>query len=214
VNAALVTAVYDSYDSLKPFALQDVGVDAVCVTDDPDLACEGWRVVYEPRLGVHPNRAAKAPKMCPWRYTTADCSVWVDASFRISSPTFVRDALGFADPIAQFVHWDRDCIYEEVLASVPLVKYLGEPLEQQIRDYQSRGHPTHWGLWATGLIARRHTGPMMMFGQSWLSECEHWSYQDQVSQPVVFREMGLRPETIPGTYSQNPWIVYEGSGRH
>lgn len=69
-DAAVVTAVYDRYDTLKP-ALPQSGpkVDWVCVTDDPGLEADGWRIVVQPRPGVHPNRAAKHPKCEPWRYT-------------------------------------------------------------------------------------------------------------------------------------------------
>ena len=209
----LVTAVYDGYDTLKPFASQDVDVDAVCVTDDPDLACTGWRVIYEPRPGVHPNRAAKTPKMCPWLYTDATESVWVDASFHISSSAFVRETLAYADPIAQFVHWDRDCVYDEAEASNS-GKYAGEPLAEQVKEYEALGHPPGWGLWATGLIARYHTDPVRQFGYAWLDECHRFSFQDQVSEPVILRGCGLRPQTIPGTYFNNPWLVFAGSGRH
>ena len=85
---ALMTAIYDGYDTLKDFTTQDVDdVEAICVTDDPLLHSEQWNVVYEPRPWVHPNRAAKSPKMCPWRYTDADVVVWADASLIITCGT-------------------------------------------------------------------------------------------------------------------------------
>src|SRR5262245_2678975 len=115
-DCAILTAIYDSYDVLKPaMPQQGVGVDWVLVTDDGALegrATErGWRVVFEPRPGVHPNRAAKHPKYEPWKYTDAAVSVWVDASFRVVSDRFAVEAtagLTDEDPIAQFVHPWRD----------------------------------------------------------------------------------------------------------
>lgn len=207
--------MYGGYDTVKPALPQSaVDVEWICVTDDPDIEADGWTVVYEPQPGVHPNRAAKRPKFLPWEYTVADASVWIDASFRVASDRFVVDALSLADPIAQFVHPWRDCIYDEMTASIGLRKYFGEPIEAQVEQYRSSGHPEHWGLWATGVIARRHTDRVRTLGLQWLSQVNAWSFQDQISHPRVLREAGLRPSPLPGTHFANPWLSYEASGQH
>jgi hypothetical protein len=221
-DIALITAIYDSYDELKPTMPQrGVSVDWVLVTDDEALkdvpTVRGWRVVYEPRPGVHPNRAAKHPKYEPWRYTSAPVSVWVDASFRIVSETFAVEATaGLTDeePIAQFAHPWRDCLYAEAKESAGLPKYAGEPVLEQAESYRQAGHPETWGLWATGVIARRHTEAVRRMGWLWLAETYRWSFQDQISQPFALREKGLRPRALPGNHLATPWLAYEGSARH
>ena len=214
-DAAVVSAIYDSYDTVKPVCPQrGLDVEWILVTDDPDLRAPGWTVVYEPRPGMHPNRAAKGPKFRPDRYTSAPASVWVDASFRVTSPTFVMEALSYADPIAQFVHPWRDCVYTEAEASADLPKYWGEPIEGQAKYYRAAGHPEHWGLWATGVIARKHTLRTAKMGALWGQEVNVWSFQDQLSQPYVLWTMDLRPTSLPGTHFANDWLAYEGSGRH
>jgi hypothetical protein len=217
-DAAVVSALYGDYDTLKPALPQDgVDVDWVLVTDDQTLrgGALGWRTVYAPRPGAHPNRAAKHPKLFPWWYTDAESSVWVDASFRVVSPDFVTQALSCADPIAQFVHPWRDCVYTEALASKDLVKYAGEDFASQVKGYGEGGHPEHWGLWATGVIARQH-GDVRVLNASdrWASLIHHGTFQDQVSQPVALRQSGLRPSPFPGTHFANDWVRYEGSGNH
>jgi alkaline ceramidase TOD1/glycosyltransferase MUCI70-like protein len=221
-DVAIVSAVYDSYDDLKP-ALPQAGteVDWVFVTDDPVLGAketfQGWRVVYEPRPGVHPNRAAKHPKYEPWKYTSAPVSLWVDASFRVVSDRFAVEAtagLPEEEPIAQFVHPWRDCLFAEARESAGLAKYGGEPVLEQALAYALEGHPESWGLWATGVIARRHTEAVRKMGWLWLAETYRWSFQDQISQPFALREMGLRPTAFPGTHLATPWLAYEGSARH
>ena len=221
-DVAILTAIYDSYDELKP-ALPQAGVevDWVFVTDDPVLGAKpshlGWRVVYEPRPDVHPNRAAKHPKYEPWRYTDADASIWVDASFRIASDQFAVEATaGLTDeePIAQFQHPWRDCLFAEARESAVLAKYAGEPVLEQAEHYAERGHPEGWGLWATGAIARLQTEDVLAMGDRWLHETYRWSFQDQISQPYVLREKGLRPTAFPGSHLATPWLAYEGSGRH
>lgn len=220
-DVAILTAIYDSYDELKP-ALPQAGVDVewICVHDGnpPDAeAARGWTLVYEPRPDVHPNRAAKHPKYEPWRYTDAAVSLWVDASFRVVSERFATEATaGLTDeePITQFVHPWRDCLFAEAKESAGLAKYAGEPVLEQAESYRAAGHPEGWGLWATGVIARQHTEAVRKMGWLWLAETYRWSFQDQISQPFALREKGLRPTAFPGSHLATPWLAYEGSGRH
>jgi hypothetical protein len=220
-DAAVVQALYGGYDTLKPVMPQEgPDVDWVLVTDDLSIRSGtlGWRVVHLPRPGVHPNRAAKGPKLFPWEHTSASASVWLDASFRVTSPDFVAEALAHttvSDPVAQFVHPWRDCVYTEAEESAKLAKYAGEDFEPQVKDAREQGHPDHWGLWATGVIARRHDDDQVIdLGDVWADLIDRFTFQDQVSQPVALRVAGLRPVPLPGTHFANPWLTYEGSERH
>lgn len=219
-DVAVVSAIYDAYDTLKPVLPQDgVNVDWVLVTDDISVrdGAMGWRVVYEPRPDVHPNRAAKRPKFLPWEYTDASASVWIDASFRVVSPVFVTEAMALADPIAQFDHPWRDCLYAETDECLAIAKYKYPPglMADQAQRYRDAGHPEHWGLWATGVIARQHNDyRVKLLGTRWLEEVDQWSFQDQISHPFVLREAGLRPTLFPGSHLANGWVAYEGSERH
>jgi hypothetical protein len=217
-DVAILTAIYDSYDELKP-VLPQAGLDVewICVHDGNPPDAQGWTLVHEPRPDVHPNRAAKHPKYEPWRYTDAPVSLWVDASFRIVSGRFAveaTDGLTDEEPIAQFVHPWRDCLFAEAQESAGLAKYAGEPVLEQAESYRAAGHPENWGLWATGVIARQHTEAVRKMGWLWLAETYRWSFQDQISQPFALREKGLRPQAFPGSHLATPWLAYEGSGRH
>lgn len=216
-DAAIVTANYGRYDIPKATLPQD-GIDAdwVLVTDDlgiPDGHL-GWRVVHQPLPGVPPVRAAKHPKFRPWEYTDAPASIWVDGSIRVTSPRFAAEALAFADPVAQFDHPDRDCIYTEAEVAAAIPRYAGEPILEQAETYRQAGHPERWGLWAATVIARRHTDGVRALGEAWTAEVDRWSYEDQVSQPVILRNLGLRPAVLPGYYRANQWLRLEASGKH
>ena len=216
-DVAIVTALYDGYDELKPVMPQSgADVEWVLVTDaTPDAEqAAGWTIVHDPQPGAHPNRAAKRPKFRPWEYTDAPASIWIDASFRVVSGRFAAEVLALDEPIAQFAHPWRDCLFDEAAESALLPKYAGEPVIEQGAYYRARGHPEHWGLWAAGVIARRHTGGVRELGTAWAHEVNVWSFQDQVSQPYALRSVGLRPVGLPGTHFVNPWLAYEGSGRH
>lgn len=215
MKAAVLSAIYDSYDTVKPPLIQQgVDVEWIMVTDDPDLVAPGWRVVVEPYPGVHPNRAAKRAKMFPWLYTEAEQSVWIDASFQVVSRSFVRDVIRMADPIAQFKHPWRNCIYTEIAECVAVKKYAKSGLEAQEAHYRELGHPERWGLWASGVTARHHTPEIRAMSEQWYNDIYEFSYQDQVSLPPALRANGLRPTEFPGTHLANRWLAYQGSSRH
>jgi len=216
-DIAIVTAVYDAYDTVKPVLKQTgVEVEWLLVTDAvPDAGrAAGWKIVHEPRPGSAPVRAAKRPKMLPWEYTDAPASIWIDASFRVTSPDFATEALGYAKPIAQFKHPWRDCLYDEAAEIMALGMDPDGVAPEQTARYRQAGHPEHWGLWATGIIARRHTAAVKRLGVSWGREVEGGSARDQVSQAHVLRAKKLRPVDLPGSHLANPWLAYEGSDRH
>jgi hypothetical protein len=84
----------------------------------------------------------------------------------------------------------------------------------QTRRYREAGHPDGWGLWASGVIARRHTAAVKRMGAAWAQEVGGGSARDQVSEAFVLRQAKLKPTALPGTHFANDWLAYEGSARH
>lgn len=223
-TVAVITTVTDGYDILKAVPLQfGLTPEFIALTDGKETAepDHGWSVLdvnswADAADRRHPNRLAKIAKCEPWRFTDAPYSIWIDASYRITSSTFAFEAVKFANPIAQFVHPWRNCVYDEAAASVGLDRYTDtwESIRSQSREYSGIGHPPHWGLWATGVIVRKHTSDVREMGSQWLAEIRRHSYQDQISEPVSLRLCDLRPDPLPGDHITNPWLRYEGSARH
>lgn len=219
-DVAIITSIYGDYDTLKPTVAQSRDVDWICVTDseliynDPER-WNGWRIIFRPPpVGANSNMSAKRPKMLPWEFTQCRRSIWIDASFRVTSAEMAAQLMARAHPIAQFAHPDRDCVYEEGEFSRQMPKYAKLPIQQQMAAYRADGHPEHWGLWAAGIIARDHTDEVRALGSAWLSQCEYWGIQDQLSEAPCLRELGMRPVSIPGSVYANPWCEYMGSKRH
>lgn len=199
---AIYTAVYGGYDTLPAAVEQDVDVDWICFTDDPELQVDGWRVELAQGRYEHPRMSAKWFKARPdlalpgYRWT-----IWIDANMQVDSPAFAREARALAPSgLGVFRHPQRSCIYREARASARTApgKYTDQPLLEQVESYRAEGFPARSGLFALGTIARdRDVQQVRDLGAMWLHECERWSYQDQLSFPVVAWRLGLRPSVFP-----------------
>lgn len=209
MTVAVLTSIYGGYDQLAHPPVQTLDAEWLCVTDNFGMNGHGaWKIVPRPCGNQHPRLAAKIAKCSPTLFTNAEVTVWMDGSCRFRDETslerLVADTAGAT--ISQFPHPHRDCLFDEASFSANLSKYRTQPILDQAHRYRVLGMPTHWGLWCTGLIVRR--GPLIDFGNSWLAEQFAWTNQDQVSEPYVLREHGLRPEPIPGHLLVNDYVTW------
>jgi hypothetical protein len=207
VRVALYSAIYGGYERPKPLPA-DLDVPAILYTDDPELDAPGWelRVVTNHLDGVtwaDPRATTAMMRHKYWKCHPAeavsdvDVSIWMDSSMSIAIDRYVEhclDALGDDDWTAIKHPW-RSCIYDEASFSSVIGRYDAKSLADQAAFYRSIGHPTGWGLFATGANVRRHRAPVVELAGNWWYECITRTHQDQISLPVLFRlaeETGLR----------------------
>lgn len=205
MTVAIVSSVYGGYDQPAAPVTQDIDCEFILVTDREGAGWP-WEVILEPRPGLHPRLAAKVAKCRPDHYTDAEATVWVDGHLHITSPGFARWAtapLSHAD-LAQLAHPQRRSLLEEAALSATLAKYRGLPVGAQIASYLQRGYPESWGLWATGLIARRTSPAVKAFGDGWLAEQVRWTVQDQLSEPPLLYWSDLAIATLDGPLLGHP----------
>ena len=206
MRVCVYTAIYGGYDTLKAYPTQTMEADFVCFTDQEyNTDTHGWRVICDRRFRKwHPRMQAKYFKVRNHRVfnsgrffgfnalwhglTNYDVTIWMDGHLQIKTIRFVEimaSSLGRYG-IAMPVHPDRDCIYTEVDASIPMRKYHGLPLREQVESYRRRGYPEHNGLMASGVIVRDMSKPLLAsINDDWWREIENWSYQDQLSLPFA-----------------------------
>lgn len=200
---AIITACMGGYDRLRAQVAQDIPVDWICVTDDDRPVPAPWRAVRVTPADPCSRMSAKAYKLQPCDRPDA---IWIDANMRVTSPSFARRALAArVNGLAVWRHPDRDCIYDEAEASLRLLpeKYAGQPIRAQVDHYRSEGHPAHAGLYACGTLAWDWSDPTAeAIGRAWMEECRRWSYQDQLSLPVVLRRFGVVPGIFPATQTE------------
>jgi hypothetical protein len=164
------------------------------------------------RDGEHPRLTAKRVKMLDVVETYDHYVTWVDANMRIGNPCFpeeVAHCCGDA-PLAVWAHPDRDCIYQEAVASLLLAfeKYDRQAIIAQVGHYWRMGHPDRAGLYAGGCVVWNLYHPLTRpIAAAWLTECERWTYQDQLSLPFVLRRFDVAPALLPEDLRANPWLT-------
>ena len=193
-RTAIVTSLYGDYDDLAPPPPHFD--DCVLVTDkEHSESGRGWRQVILPQPGRHPRLAAKLAKCRPDLFTDCEASLWVDASTRFTRPeqsrSFVDMGLERGDFVLRDHPEDRDCAVAEAEWCHGWPKYSQWPVLSQAQAYIDEGLPSNFGLWACGVMARRHTPEVRDFGTAWFTENEKWSIQDQVSFPYICWKMSM-----------------------
>ena len=208
------TAIYGSYEDPKPAPTTPLVDRWLMYTDDANIEAPGWEVIHEPRPDEPPFLAAKYRKCHP-----PECgrSLWLDASIWLRDEHILFDALELLEScdIATFRHPYRDCILDEAIESEYTPRYRGQKVLRQATKMLEAGHPRHWGLYSTGIIARNHTPEVLELGHEWWLRCSAETCQDQVSFPFVVRNAGLKVKLFDemgrgGIYSNPSFLV----GKH
>lgn len=207
---ALVTAIYGGHDRLRPLPAGHGFDDAVCITDDPTLEADGWRVVLLPSTKP-PRLAAKYPRMQPFDFVDTDVAVWLDAAFEVVSQDFKQfctEAVKGKDLVAWDHPENRQCLYTEAAYCQDWPKYASQPIREQTAHYRGLGMPENFGLWACGTIAWRNTEQAKQFGLAWLEENKQWSIQDQVSFPFLLWKLQPRFGVFPAHEFDNHYLKW------
>ena len=232
MRVAIYTAVFGDYDEPKEPPAQDIDCDFFCFTDAPrQQHASRWRIIQVARDSrLHPRMQAKRYKLLSHevfpggrlavRYDPLmalffsrpryDATIWVDGSLSLRSARFARDVRECLAKAswAMFPHPDRDCIFEEAMASAAMLKYRCLPIEEQVASYRRRGIQPHSGLYACGVIARKEplSAKLREANKVWWAENLKWTYQDQLSLPFVLHQLGIGVDLIPGSLWHNDWF--------
>lgn len=217
VGDVCLTAIYGGYDPVLYPAPSLPGIDFVCFTDDPELEGDGWEIRVVDRPEQHPRMRAKWFKInTHLALPDAERTIWVDGSHRILPSFSAEQILTYAEDSGIAAHFHpRQCIYAEALASMDFQKYidLRPSTVEQAEAYRREGHPENGGLWACGSLARVRSERLDAAMEAWWAENVEWTYQDQVSFPVVMRRFGIEVATFPYPQYGSPWFEICGHAR-
>lgn len=134
----------------------------------------------------NPVLNAKIYKVLPFLFFEADYSIWIDSNIRLKhTPEQLVEMLGDKD-IAVFNNPYRDCVYEEGTYCIENGIGNKQEIQDQLERYERAGHKREDGLYACGVIIRKHSSEMRHLCHSWWSEICRGSARDQISFPFVF----------------------------
>ena len=205
MKIVVYTCILNGFDNLHPpllEALRDSEARYICFTDNPHApSVPPWE--YRPAYIPFDNmgRNSRIPKILPHLFFDADYSIWHDGCFALKMrPEDIVGSLG-AHEIAAHRHPARKCLFEE--AELCIAEKIGDAgeISRQAKLYELLGHPKGSGLWANGLIVRKHSAAINDFNEGWWLAYRDGCSRDQISFPFVLRNSGIQIQTL----GWNPW---------
>lgn len=211
MNIAVYTTLFGNYDTHKQWPKQNINAKYYIITDNPDLKVEGWETIVPnyPRYDLSPRLRAKFFKMFPWevkQLAQSNITIYIDASIDVKSDHFIDYCIrNLTADMLLYKHPQRGCIYDEAKASLELIKYKNEPITEQINFYKSF-FPPKQGLYACGVMVRKHTEIVRKIMFDWWWENIKYSFQDQLSFPVVCKMNDFKPATFAENQYKNEYF--------
>lgn len=208
VPAAILTANYGGYDVVSDAVEQSWPCDWLLVTDTP---CDvtGRKTIIR-TSSDEPRHAARRPKFFPHEFTHRELVIWVDGRVVIKHPQFAEwmiHHLGDGD-VAVWRHPQRSSIVAEAEAAAAEQphKYNPDQLRAQAAEYVAQGHEDT-DLWQLTIMVWRVNDTTRRLGERWWEEVEKWPGSiDQISFPVVAREVGAKVVDLPGGFWDHPGL--------
>jgi hypothetical protein len=207
------TCILGDHDYLRPPGVIDRNAQYVCFADRPIERCAPWEI--QPAYVPSPSAArnARIPKILPHLNFQADYSIWCDANFTLNAtPAQIIDCWLKDADIAMYAHPCRKHIGEESTVLLNLHERDELPgldpnvlLDQRAR-WKHMGAPE--GLWAGGLIIRRHTPAVRDFNECWWREFQVGCTRDQIALPMAVHQTGMRIKTIAGNIYESPLMGF------
>eukprot|EP01018_Ginkgo_biloba_P039095 Gb_16673 [translate_table: standard] len=169
-----------------------------------------WKVVVVKNLPyTDMRRTGKVAKFLTHRlFPSARYSIWLDSKMRLNSdPLLILEYFlwrgGFEYAISN--HYDRHCVWEEVMQNKRLNKFNHTIIDEQFAYYQADGLtkfnasdpnkllPSH--VPEGSFIVRAHTPMSNLFSCLWFNEVDRFTPRDQLSFAYTFLKLRrMNPE--------------------
>ncbi|XP_061946393.1 uncharacterized protein LOC133670016 [Populus nigra] len=163
-----------------------------------------WKIVVVKNLPYNDmRRVGKVPKLLPHRlFPSARYSIWLDSKLRLQvDPLLVLEYFlwrkGHEYAISN--HYDRHCVWEEVVQNKKLNKYNHTVIDQQFAFYQADGlkrfnvsDPNKLlpsNVPEGSLIVRAHTPMSNLFSCLWFNEVDRFTPRDQLSFAYTYQKL-------------------------
>jgi hypothetical protein len=205
-----IVAFTAAFGHRAPPHIQPIGPDIplVCFTDRPGLKVSGYDVRPVALPFSSPRLRSKYVKvMAHAMFPGVDWAIWFDASivFKTGQLTRLVHAAAGAS-IAIHRHAVRSCVYDEAEVCKQAGLDDATRIDAQMARYRQAGHPVGAGLWENGVIVRRLADARVVeLNEAWWTEITRGSIRDQLSLPVVLRQLGITVQPLAGCVYDDPF---------
>ena len=183
MKGVVYTCITGGYDILqRPKRVENF--DYICFTDREIEPVRPWQIrliKYEPRID-------REIKIKFHEYLPGyDYSIWVDGSIMIVAGLlrFTSSFLKSKKDMMLARHPHRDCIYQEAIACKEGAKDDPDIIDAMMDKYRGIGYPENNGLYANGVLIRKHNQSVIKLMDIWWDEFISGSKRDQLSLPVA-----------------------------
>jgi hypothetical protein len=194
----IYTTLFGRYDKLKDPPSKFENCDFVCFTDQINLKSHIWKLVIV--NAVDPIVENRKYKMLPHQFFSEyNFSLYVDASIEINiNPNYLVQKYLADSEMAVCKHLDRNCAYDEIIATIKTGKCKQADLAiEQYKYYSSNKFPRDFGLYEMGIILRKHNSiNVIKMMEEWWLHFNKWAKRDQFSIPFIFWKFKYHPAII------------------
>lgn len=222
LNHLVYTVNTGGYDRGKPIPVEcrQAHIRYVYCTDDLATVPEGWEPFVLQREDLPPRHLSRLPKCDPagvfghlpwWR--DIRYSIYIDASFHIQAP------LGWLVPamlpcdVAAFAHYGGHIGYlDEREHYMRVHERVPRSVQRQCDRMAAAEINPGVGVWACGLIVRRHPDADWL-GRQWLACYMTGSNNDQLAFIEAVEDCAVSVKTLPGSVMTDAGLAWEVHAR-
>lgn len=224
MKIAILCSNFGDYDDVhsNPDLIDKNKFDWYLFTDNKDIKSDFWTIINEnfhlenkiegKNNFLNDNISLKVKNMMIAKYYKLQSHrikfiiennythiVWVDSSVSILNNNFVNDLLSIILNInielVNFIHPERNNIYDEANLSIKMDKYEGQDIPLQVKKYKEEAFNQNNLFWC-GFFCRKLNEKMNKIFDDWWEENIKMSFQDQISFPYVLWKNNKYPDYI------------------
>ena len=185
---AVYTCISGNYDAEAEHVYDTEMCDYYYVSDNPPHDGYGMKWIdlngIIPRESLDPVRRARLCKIlgCSM-FSNYEYSLYVDGSMSIKDAMyeFVRYRITHNTWMSIYQHSKYDCLFTEGMVCVFERMDKEEVILNQMFGYLHEQMPSHYGLFETGILFRKHDAQMKRLMGKWWNEVVNHSCRDQLS---------------------------------
>ena len=191
VKKCVYTFIIGDYDTLKPPTVITPDWDYICVTDNPNLKSDVWRIIQidEVDKKIQPaKRRAMSLMIGHQKYLPNHYDIIItvigQAVINIDLNRLLKK-YGYNNKYDACLceHPNRNCVYDEGEKIIEVHRDTPERINEHLQIYKNIGYPRNNGLYASGImIINNNSKNIKTYFNQWLSDYQSLpSIRDQMT---------------------------------